>query len=311
MFNKILVPVDGSELAEQALEPALALVAQEAVAQGAGQIILLRVLQFDSIMMAAHAEYGVIAPIEPSLEQARSEAENYLQGLAERYERPSITLTPLLAEGDVAGTIVDTAVAHDVDLIGMSTHGYSGVTRWLMGSVAEKVVRAASHPVLVVRAAAPIDKMVITLDGSELAERALEPGLAVAASLDAAVCLLRVEPETMVNPLEYAALEQAASGLGQQLQDSATTNAKNYLAGAAEKLAKKGVEVATAVRQGPAAKNILDFAEEEGVDLIVMATHGRTGLRRWVYGSVAERVLHGAQCDCAMLIVRVPDAALR
>ena len=143
MFKKILVPVDGSELAEQALEPALTLAAANRTPDKPGQILLLRVPLFDSIMLAAHAEYGVIAPIEPSLEQARNDAQNYLQTLAERFERPHVTLTPLLIEGDVAGTIVDTAVSRNVDLIVMSTHGYSGVTRWLIGSIAEKVLRSA------------------------------------------------------------------------------------------------------------------------------------------------------------------------
>lgn len=310
MFKKILVPVDGSDLAEQALEPALTL-AVKAGAKTQGQLLLLRIPLFHSIMTAAHAEYGAIAPIGPSLEQARSDARNYLRALTERYERPDVTLETHLIEGDVAGTIVDTAVSQDVDLIVMSTHGYSGVTRWLMGSIAEKVLRSAPCPVLIVRAAATINKTLITLDGSKLAERAIDPGLAVAKGLGAEVCLLRVEPEPLVNPLEYAALEQAASESGQQLQDSAVANARNYLADLVDTKPELGTRVETAVLYGPAARNILDFAETEQIDLIVMATHGRTGLRRWVYGSVTERVLHGLHGDCAMLIVRVPDEALK
>ncbi len=306
MFKKILVPVDGSELAEQALEPALAL-----LANAGGQIFLLRVPILPTTLTAVHAEFGAAIPIEASLKEVRDDAQTYLDELAKRYQRPHIELTTLVIEGDVAGTIVDTAVAHNVDLILMSTHGYSGVTRWLMGSIAEKTLRSASCPVLIVRSAVPIRKLLITLDGSELAERALQPGLALANSLNATVCLLRVEPETLINPLEFAALEQAASGLGQQLQESAAANAQNYLDEVVKNLGEQDVAVATAVLQGPAARTILDFAENEGVDLIVMATHGRTGLRRWVYGSVAERVLHGLRCNCAMLVVRVPDEALK
>jgi len=306
MFKKILVPVDGSELAEQAMEPALAL-----AANACGQIFLLRIPILSTALTAVHAEFGAALPIEASLKEVRDDAQAYLDGLIERYQRPNVTLTLLVAEGDVAGTIVDTAVAHNVDLIVMSTHGYSGATRWLLGSIAEKVLRSAPRPVFIVRSTALIRKLLITLDGSELAERALQPGLAMAESLGAAICLLRVEPEAMINPLEFAALEQAASGLGQQLQESAMANAQNYLDTIAAKLNKSDVTVETAVLQGPAARNILDFSENEGVDLVVMATHGRTGLRRWVYGSVTERVLHGLHCDCAMLVVRVPDEALQ
>ncbi len=306
MFKKILVPVDGSELAEQALEPALALAADTG-----GRIFLLRVPILSTSLTAVHAEFGTALPIETSLKEVRDDAQTYLNELAEQHQRPDVKLTPLVVEGDVAGTIVDTAVAHDVDLILMSTHGYSGVTRWLLGSIAEKVLRSAPRPVLIVRSAAPIRKLLITLDGSELAERALQPGLTLAESLDAAVCLLRVEPEVLINPLEYAALEQATSGLGQQLQEGAAANAQIYLDAVVKRLDKPDLIVQTAVLQGQAARNILDYAESEGVDLIAMATHGRTGLRRWVYGSVTERVLHGLHCDCAMLVVRVPDEALR
>ncbi len=305
MFKKILVPVDGSELAEQALKPALTLAANTN-----GQIFLLRIPILPASLTAVHAEFGTF-PFEASLKEIQDDAQSYLNELVTRYHHPHVDLTPLIAEGDVAGTIVDTAVTHNVDLILMSTHGYSGVTRWLMGSIAEKVLRSAPLPVLIVRSAKPIRKLLITLDGSDLAEQALEPGLALATIFNAAPCLLRVEPERLVNPLEYAALEQAAVGLGEQLQESATAHAKNYLIEVTNNLSAQGVEVETAVLQGAAARNILDFAENEGFDLIVMATHGRTGLRRWVYGSVTERVLHGIRCDCAMLIVRVPDESLK
>jgi nucleotide-binding universal stress UspA family protein len=204
---------------------------------------------------------------------------------------------------------VDTAVAHQVDLIVMSTHGYSGVTRWLMGSVTEKVLRCTPCPILIVRSPAPINKILITLDGSELAERALDPGLAVAHKLDAKICLLRVAADMLINPMEFAALEQAGSGLGQQIQESSLANAQNYLADVMARNPELGERGKTAVLQGSAAKTILDYAEAEEIDLIVMATHGRTGLRRWVYGSVTERVLHGAHS--AVLIIRPPDDVLQ
>jgi len=182
----------------------------------------------------------------------------------------------------------------------MSTHGYSGITRWVMGSVTEKVLHHAACPVLVARPADSIRKVLISLDGSELSESTLEPGLEVAAGLGAEVTLLRVVERLDAAQRDY--LDEMERGLGNRVQQEFYEDAEEYLHDQIKSYRRAGLNIQTAVRDGSAADRILDFAKAQKVDLIAMATHGRTGLRRWVYGSVTEKVLHTG-C-CSMLIVR-------
>ena len=204
----------------------------------------------------------------------------------------------------MAGAIVDTALSEQVDLIVMSTHGYSGLTRWVLGSVTEKVLRSAPCPVLAVRAARHPQKVLITLDGSPLSERAIEPGLAVAQSLNAAMTLLRVVPRVSID----GKLDKHERGLSRRMQEDLIEEAKDYLRGRSEAAARSGVMIKSEVRIGSPADIILEHIETYGTDLIVMATHGRTGLKRWVYGSVTAKVLRSV--NCSMLVIRPTDAEL-
>jgi nucleotide-binding universal stress UspA family protein len=283
MFNKILVPLDGSSLSERALSTALA-VAQSADAQ----LLLARV----PTLAGSHEP-----PTGRSLEVARREIRTYLAGVRQA-QPPEVKLTTLVPEGDVASAIVDTAAAERADLIVMSTHGYSGLTRWVLGSVTEKVLRTAPCPVLAVRKPDPIRNIAITLDGSELSERALEPGLELAQRLHADVTLLRCVPYAAID----GTLDEIERGLGRRMQQDLIDEAADYLTARSASYARSGVAIKTEVRVGPAADNIYEFVETYHTDLIVMATHGRTGVQRWVYGSVTEKVLHSVKTS--LLVVR-------
>jgi nucleotide-binding universal stress UspA family protein len=278
MFNKIIVPLDGSSLAECALEPAVAL-----AAAGQLELILISIPAFEKILLPGAAGNGFAWP-DQLLELARDQSESYLAETALRLGPERLQVRTEVREGDVAGAIVDTAAAEGASLIVMSTHGYSGLTRWVLGSITEKVLRASTCPVLAVRSTAPIGNLLIPLDGSLLAESVLEPALEVAHALAAQVTLLRVVD------FDNASYEEA----------------KDYLHKTADRyrhLADMGQPV---VMFGPAAQSILEVAQTHHIDLIAMATHGRTGLRRWVYGSVTEKVLRSA--GRAMLVVR-PNAS--
>ena len=159
--------------------------------------------------------------------EARNDALIYLETIRKSNEQPDLHIQTRLVEGDVAGAIVDTALSEQVDLIVMSTHGYSGLTRWVLGSVTEKVLRSAPCPVLAVRAARHPQKVLITLDGSPLSERAIEPGLAVAQSLNAAVTLLRVVPRVSTD----GKLDEHERGLSRRMQEDLIEEAKDYLRG--------------------------------------------------------------------------------
>lgn len=304
MFQKILVPLDGSELAERALDPALR------VAQAAsGELLLLSIPFAKHLFVEDPIGYKVISP-ETSIEATRVELSAYLRRLTETRAPSEAVLYSRIGYGDEASVIVDTAVTEKIDLIVMSTHGYTGFSRWFLGSVTEKVLRSAPCPVLVIRDDKPISHVLITLDGSPVSEQALAPGFALAHSYDADVTLLRVKQEEEIDPVMVTELEAYEQGLGSRAREELHSRADHYLSLLAEQhrhLSRKRVE--TIAVTGPVAAEILEAIDAEGINLVVMSTHGRTGLRRWVYGSITEKVMRHA--NCSMLIVRPPTDALQ
>lgn len=301
MFHRILVPLDGSQLAERALAPAFALAGHDAA-----EVILTRVPVMAQMFIPAEGGYGLLYP-EQSSGESREEAHQYLKQIASAQAGRGLRLRVLVIEGDVAASVVDAARQEQADLIVMSSHGYSGLTRWLLGSVAEKVLHDAPCPVLVVRSAQPVQHVLVALDGSPLAERSLAPAFRVAHKLGAALTLLRVVPQ--FNEAALKEMGRYDPELAERLPRSAGEEAQAYLHDVARDQARPGVTVNTAVRAGPPATSILKYAEQNQVDLIAMATHGRTGLRRWIYGSVTEKVLHAAQVS--LLVTRPAPEELR
>jgi nucleotide-binding universal stress UspA family protein len=302
MFHKILVPLDGSELAERALEPALVL-----AQQANSEIILLNVPVLEKMLVPTPAGYGLLLP-EQSIELSCIEARNYLENIRQNWAYPNIKMSLRVVEGDEASVIADTAASEGVDLIVMSTHGRTGLSRWVLGSVTERVLHSASCPVLVIRSADPLSRVLITLDGSELAQTALQPGLEVAQRLGSQVTILRVVPDLEFDPADMAYLDEIEVGLAHRLRDIVEEESERYLDKVAESHSPD-LNIQTSLWIGPPAQSILDFADLHDTNLIVMATHGRTGLRRWVYGSVTEKVLRAAKCS--MLVVPPPWANRR
>ena len=142
MFKKILVPLDGSPMAEAVL-PYIRRMAKEDGAE----------IELLNVTMIPIAAYPVDAPldIEPMIQQQREASEQYLKKIVEDIGHEGIKVTPLISEGPVAEQILQYAETTGVDLIAMSTHGRSGLSRWLMGSVADKVLHGAKVPVLLIR----------------------------------------------------------------------------------------------------------------------------------------------------------------
>ncbi|HRQ42641.1 MAG TPA: universal stress protein [Chloroflexota bacterium] len=304
MFKKILVPLDGSELAEWALTPALALAKATQ-----GEVILLRsMIPVYTTMPMVADEYSWVWP-DYAREQGRAETRTYLEDIARTHSHPSITLHPMAVEGDAAGMIVDTAVAEDIDLIVMSTHGWSGFKKWLLGSVTERVLHSVSCPVLAVRSSQPIRRMLITLDGSPLAEKAVAPALAVAAGLEAKVVLLHVnEPIIPGYESTFQFEWSVAEDQQQQLHHERQGQAETYLNSVAHQYGRDDVEMQQMVISGAPVETILEFMRLHSMDLVAMSTHGRSGLRRWLYGSVTAKVMRGSESH--MLIVRPPNGEL-
>lgn len=297
MFNKLLVPLDGSELSERALQPALTIA--RAVK---GEVTFLRVPATDLMLVpdaAVLTGYGIMWP-DQSLEQSRQETREYLAAIAKTHASPSVQVQTKLMEGSVAETILEAATADQADLIVMSSHGYSGLNRWLLSSVAERVLHSAPCPVFVIRSPEPPRHVLIPLDGSALSERALEPGLELAARLGGTATLLRAIPMLEASLFEKA--EKIEPGMGRRMEEDFHEEAASYLRDLSATHARPGLTLNHIITHTPAADSILHYAETHPVDVIAMSTHGRTGLRRWVYGSVTEKVLRGA--NFSMLVIR-------
>jgi nucleotide-binding universal stress UspA family protein len=148
-------------------------------------------------------------------------------------------------------------------------------------------------------------KIMVTLDGSAFAAQALPHARSLAEKYDAELILFQAVTETEPSQLEGMALD--LSGIHEPAPNSgrakATLDTVKALQNQARQFAAEGIRVTPVVQSGSAAESIIDYASAEGVDLIVMSTHGRSGIQRWVYGSVADKVLRGATCP--VLLVRL------
>jgi len=272
MIGTVIVPLDGSELAEQALPYA------EAIARTSqAPLHLLR----------------VVAPDAPAA--AETEAREYLRERAKAIgDRVQISVRM----GQPADQIVDGADEMTDPVIVMTTHGRTGIGRWLYGSVADRVVRGSGTPVLLIRSgtkerrADTVRTVMLSLDGSVYSEAALPYGKDIAQAFNAELVLVRVAETTQLyGMLGSEPMTPASADVFNDIGQHLIEEAQDYLAQVAEPLRKEGVNVRTATLEGFAADQLLALEREMAIDLIVMATRGRGGLGRLVFGSVAERVL--------------------
>lgn len=277
-MNRILVPLDGSSLSEAIVPVA------EALARDYGaELVLLRAVR-------ARTAVGYETPDAKRAE----EAEAYLTRIAEGLQRRGLgRVRWSVSDAGPEQAIAEAAVQNGVDLIAMTTHGRSGLGRLLLGSVAESLVRQAPAPVLLVRgqlspSPGQITKILVPLDGSELSAAILPLVERLAGPFDLSIALLQA-----VEPLPSAAMTELSPKLEEVLARR-QKEAEGYLSKVAGALGEKGLRVQHAVRAGTAVDVIQEYARDERIGLIAMTTHGRTGLGRLLFGSVAERVLRTA-----------------
>jgi nucleotide-binding universal stress UspA family protein len=305
MFERILVPLDGSNLSERALPVAVRLARATQ-----GQIHLLRStlgmwLPLPATEPIYAGPYGVYdwLPNNEILEDIEAEAREYLVSFSHSYGVPGVLWDNYVVASDPAGAIITHAEQKAIGLIVMSSHGHSGLERWALGSVTERVLHRAPCPVLVVRDEAPVRHILIPLDGSILSEQALEPALEIAHLLGARVTMLRVCQHERPDTGAINELNDIEPGLGETFLDR-EQSAAGYLQQLRARYSHLEPRPELVVTHGHPALSIMDFAASQEVDLIAMATHGRSGLRRWIYGSVTEKVLRSS--GKSMLIVRPP-----
>jgi nucleotide-binding universal stress UspA family protein len=298
LFNKILVPLDGSDVSEWALTPAM----QLAKAYQSEVIFLRCTFPFymTTPVMALEYEWAWSESTQGDLQL---EAKEYLDEVGERFNQPGVAVETIAVEGDPASMIVDTAVDEDVDLIVMSTHGWSGFKKWMLGSVTERVLYSGYCPVLIIHSPEAIHRMAITLDGSDLAEKALEPGLALAAGLKASVSLLRVSEPLPVGVNSALQFDwEVGKDTAYQIGHQNRLDAEVYLQDLSRQTARYDLDIQSSVEEGRPEDKILEYAGLHHIDLIAMSTHGRTGLSRWLFGSVTAIIMRSFSGH--LLIVR-------
>lgn len=292
MFKHILVPLDGSPLGERALAPAATIA--EAIS---ARLTLMRVVPQFAILAADPMLY------EEMNRLGEDESLSYLRSQVEKLDLP-FPVDVVCEIGQPADSIIQFAEDHDIDLIVMSSHGRSGLNRWVYGSVAERVLQQGPCATAIINARAENQlpekrKILVPLDGSLLAEMALEPGKLLAEALQAELHLLRVTTSAH-QMLETSSMKDVFD----DIEDKEDQEAQDYLRSKCADISDGHVFCEVTFTIGTVAETILDYAADKGVDMIIMSSHGRTGLQRWVYGSVAEKVLRSA-C-CATMVIRSP-----
>lgn len=301
----VLVPLDGSPDAEAALLHAVR------VAQASGwAITLVRVVQNPTIYAGQAGPYTLEIDPLPFWEEEVRVARSYLDRTAAALRERGLTVLEQVLDGDPATALLAWVGENpSIAMVVMSTHGYSGFRRLVLGSVAEKVLHTTPVPLLLVRsqrtsphADVAYQTLLVPLDGSASAEQALPIARQLAGSTGATVALLHVMP----TPNDVILARQGYGGEWDAERLAAQqAKAEAYLQAAASAAFPTDIPVKTLVRDGHAGDQIVLAAEEIGADLVVMATHGQTGLRRFWLGSMATyTVRHSA---IPVLLVREPQ----
>jgi len=300
---RILVPLDGSSLAEQVIPYA------QALAGESGEVVFLHVMQEPE---AVRGLFGTtLVPADEVLQLEKEAAQPMLDEVRQRWQ-PVLKSEPAteMATGDPADVILRVAERRGCRLIAMASHGRGALGRLAFGSVTDRVARTSSIPVLVIRPKdekpkvepVSIRRIVIPHDGSELADEALPLATELATQLSVPVHVVRaVNPAAAVPPAPLTAGPYPAE-LYQQIADEMIADAESSVQEVSKRLERAGLQVTTAVVEGPAVIAIED-ALTEG-DLIVMTSHGRSGIARWLLGSVAEKLIRTAPVP----VVLVPSS---
>jgi nucleotide-binding universal stress UspA family protein len=297
MYKRMLVPLDGSELAE-----AVFVYAKELAGRLDLDITLLHVCTpAEREMLSVHKAY-----IERAVEEVKKQTKEVQQQTGVKSKGKALEIRGELAVGRPAEEILRYADENNIDLVLLATHGRSGIRRWAMGSVADKVLRVSRVPIWLVRAAVPeevvYDKwpsrtLLVPLDGSKLAESVL-PHVEVLARQRGKelveVVLIRVY-ETPFITADYpeSAMRLTWEEHVKHIKSAFEKRSEEYLQKIATRLKDSGLNVRFEVLTGEPASEIINYATKHPFNLIAMSTHGRSGIGRWAYGSVADKVLHG------------------
>lgn len=300
-YKSILVPVDGNPFAEHALPLALGI-----ARRSGAEVRVAHVRRLPRPAARPEPLYYEDSRVSAALERRQ---QVYLDDLCRRIARStSVPVTPMpLRGGEAAHALAAASV--DTDLVVMATHGRGRLGRFVWGSVADELMRKLSMPLLLVRGYnAPVDltgdpivrKILIPLDGSKAAERALRPALDLGNVMRAEHTLLRVLP---------LQADSAGSGTRRQQGERQLSEAWSYYRSVVKKLGVRALQVDPRIvlDELPIAGAILRYARDKDIDAIALTVRGRGGLSRFFRGSVADQVVRNASAPVLVIPEGVED----
>lgn len=293
MYQKILVPLDGSSEAETALPYAV-----EIAARLGSEICLVSVSE-STVLDIDNLYYSY-------LERVSETMKSWIREYGTK-ESPRVKSDVLL--GEPAAKILSYADESNIGLIIMASRGASGRGPQLLGSITARVLRATRKPVLLLRTPASEDaitqknlvkRILLPLDGSKLGESAVSDAEILARAFNAEIVFFQAgETIAISGGFDDGRFHPEPT---QQDLDRRKAFGLAYLEGVREPLKDSGLKTSSVLVLGPAADLIIDYTEENSIDLIAMSTHGRSGIGRWVFGSVTGKVLRAG--DTPLLVVR-------
>jgi nucleotide-binding universal stress UspA family protein len=286
VYRRLLVPLDGSRTAAAVLPYARTIAKTLKL-----PVELLSVVDIGAL--AAHVSHGGARYFETIIAGSVRISEQYLKRIANTFPDHEVKCT---VEKGKAEDVIIVKAGSDATLTAMATHGRSGFNRLLLGSVAEKVLRGSSNPLLLIRPSeethsegeAILRKVIVPLDGSEEAESVLPAAVELAKTLELEVLLLRAYPRFNT----YAGADDYNAVNYEVIRGALRNEAQSYLERKVGELKRKGVgKVSFTIPEGSGAGAIVAFGRRTPDNLIAMCTHGRSGVKRWVLGSVTEKVV--------------------
>jgi nucleotide-binding universal stress UspA family protein len=293
-----LVPLDGSKVAEQVLPYARYLAGKLKI-----PVDLLGVV--DLVGMTSSVWAAHVRNLDTFITDNVHRSEAYLKKVSKTF--PGMAVSQSVRKGKPEELVIEQAASDGDTLIAMATHGRSGIDRWLLGSVAEKVLRGTANPLFLVRATEhgkgegekTVKRVVVPLDGSPLAEKVLPHVTALAKAMAFEALLLRA-----YNLKQVISADEDFIPDWDALEAKAKEEALSYLDTKVRELKAQGlIEVSSRVSEKGAAQEIIDVATEPN-SLVAMCTHGRSGVKRWVLGSVTEKVVRHSNSPVLVIPTR-------
>ena len=298
MYTQLIVPLDESSVAEQVLPYARYLTE--------GLKVPLELITAVDVAGIATSNADEVKNFSKFVGDIRMASETYLNRIAKMFPESAVTCS--VNTGKPEAVIIEKAKQNKGTLIAMATHGRSGLNRWFLGSVAEKVLRGTSNPLLLVRAVQDekangqlnLQSIIVPLDTSEAAETALSDATELAKRLNASIILAHVYNLPLAS---YFGSGDYYNPRYKSLATQLKGESHKYLEEKVADVKQRGLEkVAPIFLEGSPAEEIIALGRRHPNSLIAMTTHGRSGLQRWVLGSVTEKVVRGAENP--VLVVR-------